>query len=94
MAIHQRIDLVRDFDQPGAVFLGVDVERRTDVQAAHVDMAVDAKAQPVPGEDLEKAVKEGRQLLGGHHAILDEGHRPRPPLDLAEQPDACRADRP
>ena len=43
---------------------------------------------------LEKAVKEGRQLLGGHHAILDEGHRPRPPLDLAEQPDACRADRP
>jgi hypothetical protein len=70
---HEVGDLVGDLPDlldPARV---LDVDGRTDVQAAHRAMAVVGAVHPVPREDLAEAGHELRQVLRLHGRVLDEG---------------------
>ena len=87
-------DRVRHLGKCLAVVDAVDVQRRPDVQAADIRMAVDAVGEAEAVEHGEELFEESSEVLRRHHGILDKGHRPGAALCPAKQAHPCGTYRP
>ena len=90
----QRINRVRYRDEFLAIAGGIDVQGGADVKTADIDMAVNAEAETVVRQNGEEFIDEGRKVLGRDHRVLDEGDRAGGSVNLSQQADARRTDRP
>src|SRR5690606_27325684 len=94
MRVAQGIDRVGDGGESGAVERIVEVQCRPDMQAPHVDMAVNAVIEAMPLHDGVEAVDEGDEVLDRDHAILDEGDGAALAVALAEEANGGGANTP
>ncbi len=82
---------VRNLSEPAFVFRILEVERRPDVQAAHVHMPEHRVVEAVAFQQGTELADVGGQVFGRHAGVLHKRNRLARPLGVSEQPHALLA---
>ena len=91
VALDELGDLIGDAAQAGLVVLVLHVERGTDMEAAHVDVAEHRVGQTVRVQDGAEVADVSRQVLRRDDRVFDEGDGLARAGGVAEQPDTLLA---